>query len=174
MIFNMGEINKAITLAFEDAAKDTLATMSERIFIDGETSSEQDSGSYSTEPFYANAQTSPKKPNKKGKTGKKIKGGYYPGGYKEFRNQQGRESAFVNYRLSGDLQSDFNNSKSGFRLNKLGKLQYGIEIDKVDNIDKVRGLEAKYGTVFTSLSKSEENLFINSLQFNLNQRLPRR
>jgi len=164
-------IMRAAEAAFKDAANDTLAAASERIFIDGKNSKNSKIGSYDTKPFYANADTSPVATNKTGKTGNTIKGGYYQGGYKEYRSQQGRESAFINFRLSNDLQSDFNNSERGFKPSQTGPLEFSVVINRKENIKKIKGQEQRFGKVFTEFTKEEEKLMVDSFVFNLNNNL---
>lgn len=170
-MINEAQIQQAVVESMRLAVQDTLAAMSTRIFIDGKNSDEGKIGNYDTKPFYANPKTSPVATNKTGKTGKKIQGGYYAGGYKEYRGQQGRESGFINQRLSGDLQSDFNNGSSGFNLNQTGELCFSISIDKPENVAKVKGQEARFGPIFTELSKSEESLLLNRLEQNITNKL---
>ncbi|MHA1289470.1 hypothetical protein DRO66_00320 [Candidatus Bathyarchaeota archaeon] len=169
-MFDINAITAKVEGAFRDAANDTLATMSERIFIDGGNSAGGKIGEYSVKPYYANPKTSPTATNKTGKTGKTIQGGYYKGGYKEFRAQQGRESGFINQRLTNNLQSDFNNAESGFVLQQTGDLTYSIVIDRPENIRKIEGQEKRFGPIFTELTKDEELLMLQSLEFNLNNR----
>jgi len=170
-MFDLNDILAAVNSAFKDAANDTLAAASERIFIEGKNAKDSKVGSYSTKPFYANAKTSPRATNGTGKTGNPVQGGYYAGGYREYRAQQGREAGFINFRLSNSLQSDFNNSESGFKLNQTGELEYSIVINRPENIEKIKGQEARFGTIFTGFTSAEEQLIVDSFNFNIKNKI---
>jgi len=171
MIIDEAKVMQAARESLRLAAFDTFSAMSNRIFIDGKRSSGRTMGKYSKKPFYANPNTSPVATNKTGKTGNKIQGGYYAGGYAEYRAQQGRESGFKNLRLTGDLQSDFNNSSSGFTLQETGDMCYVISIDKPENVKKVEGQESELGPIFTEFTKKEERLLEQSLRANIINKL---
>lgn len=139
----------------------------QRIFVDGINSSGGKIGSYnSTKPVYIDTDKAPKKVNQKGKNGKPIAMGYYES-YKAFRQAMGRESGFVNVRLTNELQNDLANGslgKSSDKVNlqvkpiKVSKGVYKVVLKKQENIEKVRGLEKKFGK-FIDHTKEEQALF---------------
>jgi len=153
----------------ELAARDTMTLSVPRIFQKGITTN-GGSFTYSTKPGYFT--NGPKASNKKGKTGKTIKTGFYPGGYAEFRSQQGRENSFVNWRLTNELQSDYANAKISVKADQVAKgvpikvnnNTYLITLNKQINIDKKAGLEKKYGTIF-QLTVDEEVQFTKTSDF---------
>lgn len=138
-----------------------------RIFIDGLNSSGSKIGTYnSTTPVYIDPDKAPKKVKQIGKNGKPIKSGYYKS-YKEFRQAMGRESGFVNIRLNNELQNDLANgslTKSSNKVNlkvtpiKVSKGVYKVVLKKQENIDKMVGLEKKYGKIIEH-TKEEKELF---------------
>lgn len=152
----------------EKAAKDTMSVSDKRIFSQGKDSTGGKIGSYSVKPIYISGDDAPRAVNHKGKTGKKIKGGYYKGGYKQFRKQQGRESKFVNLRLTGELRSDYDNSDAGPTPIKVNNLTYKVTLNKPINIKKKQGAEDKYGLIFP-LTKKEDTLFSKSMDFHYEQ-----
>lgn len=160
--------------AFELAFKDALAQQSQRIFEDGKKTDGSTIGSYDSKPFYADPDASPKATTKKGKRGKAIKGGYYAGGYRQYRAQQGREAGFVNLRLNNELQSDYANLNISVSSNQVvppkptvvTPLLLKVVIKKPINQQKIKGLEAKYGVIF-NLSQSEINTLTGSFRFNI-------
>lgn len=138
----------------------------ERIFEKGQNSAGGKIGSYnSTKPIYVAPEDAPRAVNKRGKTGKSIKSGYYPS-YKAFRQSQGRESGFVNLRLNNELQSDLANaqlSKTSSALAaskpiKISNTEYQVTLKKDINIKKRKGLTAKYGE-FLEHTRQEIELF---------------
>lgn len=148
-----------------------------RIFEDGENSAGSKIGTYnSTTPIYVSLEQAPRSVNKKGKTGKPIKSGYYAS-YKAFRSAMGRESNFVNLRLVGELQNDLANAKVDKSITipksqpiKISETQYAVTLKKEINKDKKRGLEAKYGTIFNH-TKEERDLFNKTVQREFNELL---
>lgn len=152
----------------ERAARDTMTLSDARIFSDGKNSKNTKIGNYSTKPIYIDPDAAPRAVSNTGKTGKKIKSGFYPKGYKQFRSQQGRESAFVNLRLTGELESDYANSTNGPRPIKINNLSYKITLNKQVNIDKKKGAEKKYGRIFL-LTRKEDKQFNRSMNFEYQQ-----
>lgn len=138
----------------------------QRIFEKGQNSSGGKIGNYnSTKPIYVAPEDAPRAVNKKGKTGKAIKSGYYPS-YKDFRRAMGRESGFVNLRLNNELQNDLTNAALGKTSNalaapnpiKVSNTEYKVTLKKDINQKKVKGLTAKYGK-FLEHTKQEIELF---------------
>lgn len=162
----------------ELGARDSMSQSVVRIFERGQKSDGGSIGKYSTKPAYFSPKNTPKDTNHKGKTGNRIKTGFYKGGYAELRKQQGRESNFVNLRFTNELQSDYANSSvsktSGVlaRPNPIpaGNNKFVITLNKQINIDKRDGLETKYGKIF-NLTNSEKQLFLDSQEFNLDNEL---
>lgn len=167
------------------AAFTTTAKMGERIFDDGRTTIGSSIGQYSTTPIYVN-------PNKltvgrgslgvpRGKTGEtRFKSGkkegqrhktkYLEGGYKEFRQKVGRQTAFVDLSLSNELRLDFGNGRMPAEPRKVSDFEYHIRLDKVINQEKRSGMEDKYGTIFTP-SEQEEKTFFDTVDFEFRKRL---
>jgi hypothetical protein len=139
----------------------------QRIFVDGINSNGGKIGSYNnTKPVYIDPDKAPKKVNQKGKNGKPIATGYYKS-YKAFRQAMGRESGFVNVRLTNELQNDLANGslgKSSDKVNlkvnpiKVSKGIYKVTIKKKENIEKVESLESRFGK-FIEHTKEEKALF---------------
>ncbi len=162
----------------EIAARDSMSESVQRIFMRGQKSSGDSIGSYSTKAAYFSPKNTPKDTNHTGKTGKRIKTGYYAGGYAELRSQQGRESSFVNLRFTNELQSDYANASIDPTSNRIasptpipgGKNIFLITLNKQINIDKRDGLEDKYGLIF-DLTTKEEQIFIDSQDFNLDNEI---
>lgn len=142
----------------EQAARDVMTVTDQRIFSQGKKTSGGKIGSYSLKPIYISPDAAPRAVRNVGKTGKRIKSGYYAGGYKQFRQQQGREAGFVNLRLSGEMRNDMANSTGAPKPEKLTPLSYRVTISKPVNIAKRKGLEKKYGTVF-DLTRQEDQRF---------------
>jgi hypothetical protein len=122
-------------------------------------------GSYnSTDPIYVDPDKSPKGFPLKGKSGettfkngKKHKTGYFDS-YKAFRNVIGRESSFVNLRLTNNLNFDFVNSL------ELDGRYYVTGVKRKENSDKVDGLRKKYGEETFKLTLEEKELFVKAVE----------
>lgn len=105
----------------------------------------------------------------RGKTGKPIKTSYYKS-YKELKAQQGFRNDRVNLRMTNNLQSEFANiniseSNNSAPKNALPvKVNVNKYIERVDNLDKLRGIEAKYGDVF-GFTKGERKKFYKVYNF---------
>ena len=146
------------------AASSVHGKMVTRIFSEGQTSAGAKIGNYnSTKPIYVNPKNAPKGFPAKGKNGqstfkngRKRKTGYFQS-YKDFRGKQGRETAFVNLRLHGRLQTDFANS-----LQKSGN-KYISGTKNAANTVKIEGNEKRFNAAIFRLTKAEHDLFINIL-----------
>ncbi len=154
--------NKPLAIAVASVHADQM----ERIFVDGKGSDNGRIGSYNTtKPLYVSPEISPKTFPKKGKTGEtKFKNGRdhktgFFNSYKEYRQKQGRQTSFVDLKLSGQLQKDISNS-----LTKVTPNKWVTGTKNSKNSDKLNGAEDKYGKIF-SLSKPEKNDFKKVLQF---------
>lgn len=109
-------------------------------------------GKYSTKSTYISLSQSPKKFQAKGKSGntkfkngKPHKSGYFPNGYKQFRDTIGRRTSVVNLQLSGKLKTDFIIKNNG------SKWLIGFEGSYGKNISE--GLEEKYSQNIWGLSE---------------------
>ncbi len=180
LVAKFGEVQGLIDTGkiVEIAARDSQSQSVVRIFENGLKSNGGTIGKYDTKPAYFSPKATPRDTNHKGKTGKRIKTGYYAGGYAELRAQQGRESGFVNVRFTNELQSDYANSDVDRTSNrvavpkpiKAGDNTFLITLNKPVNIQKRNGLEGKYGTIF-NLTAKEEQTFLDSQDFNLDKAL---
>jgi hypothetical protein len=105
----------------------------------------------------------------RGKTGKAIKTSYYRS-YKELKAQQGFRNDRVNLRMTNNLQSEFANvniSQSNDSPPKNSspiKVNPNLYIERVDNLGKLKGIEAKYGDVF-GFTKGEVTKFYKTYNF---------
>lgn len=121
---------------FQRAVATVHGEMSQRIFEQGEAADGSQIGQYSTTP------------GTYGMPGKKAK--FYPGGYKQFKQDVGRQSSFVDLKLTRSLQVDFSNG-----LRKLTPLKYQVAVNQGKNASKWIELEDKYGKDIFDASKSE-------------------
>lgn len=168
-------------IPFQRAVLTTVNKQSERIFNEGLTTAGSKIGQYDTKrPLYINPNKSPRKGGNKaqgiqgllptkGKTGeRKFKNGKehkttYVNNYKDFRNRIGRRIDFVNLNLSGDLRSDYASGIRGsHNPEKISPHEYKVTIKRPDNLEKLSGLENKYGTI-TKLSQGEKQNFFDIL-----------
>jgi hypothetical protein len=153
------------------AVKDTTSLMAVRIFEDGLDASGAPIGQYNdTKEMWIADENLPKKGNNTGKTGKPIKTSYYES-YKAMREQQGRESGFMNLRLTGRLQSEFLNAPISERVSEggeplsLGGGSYGIAVS-----GRSRSIVDKYPNVFAFSEKEMQN-YEDVLTFEILNRL---
>lgn len=159
------------------AVRDTMARQVTRIFVDGKNSSNSNIGQYDTErALYINPEKSPRK------TGDKIKGiegllptrgkygdekfsdgtphkTTYVKNYKDFRNRIGRRIDKVDLFLSGDLKSDMSNSNSNVKPVKINDHEYVTGLKRQSNIEKLSGLEKKYGDISALTASEKKNFF---------------
>lgn len=133
--------------------------MGDRLFTNGIMGNGNKIGTYSTKPMYANKatfkNTGPFKPQ--GKNDKKRvfknkqprKSMYLPNGYKQLKQIQGYESAFVNLTYSADLRRDFDTHLvvDGQRV--------VVKLTRVLNQLKAEGLTKKYGATLFRHTKQE-------------------
>lgn len=159
------------------AAVGVMGAMAERIFEQGQTTNGGLIGSYnSTDEIYINPDRLPRSTPRRGKPGRERavsnrKTTYFTS-YKAMRAEIGRESGKINLRLTNDLQSDFANSKVSagtnsiagqFRPTKINSLTYAVKLSRPQNVDKVKGLEGRFGPIFAP-SRLENKIFADSLQ----------
>lgn len=136
-----------------------------RIFQEGERGSGGKIGTYSNnKPLYVNPKLVPKKFPTKGqkgatkfKNGKAHKTGYFPN-YSAFRKSQGRQTSFVDLKLSGQFQSDLANS-----LQKQGDT-WITGTKNPANTDKLNGAIDKYGVDVFKITQDERKLLIDTLK----------
>jgi len=143
-----------------------------RIFEQGKRANGSKIGSYSTKPLVVsvNAVTPRKQTGDKVWVPKKNNKGYYgylyEGGYKQFKDEQGRNSAFVDFRLTEKLKIDLSAGfkKKGNRIvlatsaKKFLKSK-GKKKTYITNGKKVKYLEDKYGDdIFTFGEKHLKDL----------------
>ena len=148
-----------------------LDSMRQRLFQEWISGNGSKTGSYSTSPMYASKSAfvgggfSPQGKNaKKTATGKLAKGSknkkdgaqrksmYLAGGYKQLRQVQGKETAFVNLQYSGLLFTDFS---------KLA-VEKDTVVSKVgtkESSDKLKWLSDKYGKDTFKHTKQEREFF---------------
>lgn len=155
------------------ASYGSLAEVSLRIFTKGENADGGKIGDYnSTNPIYVNPKKAfggSKLGTPRGKNGDtKFKDGrshvtVYLDSYKDYKSILGKPSggSYVNLELSGDLKSDWENGKAPYQI---GPHEYYLGVKRQINIDKVKGINAKYGPVFALTDKEVEN-FIEDVKF---------
>lgn len=163
--------DKALLLA----ASSVHGKMVTRIFEDGLDSNGNKIGNYSTKEMLATETQFDKKSKFKQTIGKTKTGKPKPlwllfprakkkgkkavpvmrisGGYKTFREMQGKESGFVNLRYRGTLRSDFTGS-----LSKRGRTYVSGTKNKA-NTPKIDGAEKRFNAVIFRLTKEERNLY---------------
>ena len=131
------------------AANEAMAEMLDRIFVKGLAADGTKIGDYSNDPIYVSVPY-PQLRNaglrKKGRQGKKTKrSAFFSKGYKEFRQQAGRQSGFVDLNLTGSL----------FNSVKVGKYQGKVVIffDQDESIVKAQGNEKRFGKEIFTLSR---------------------
>lgn len=148
----LAESDKIVTVI----AQSIYASNIRRIHNDGRNTKGASIGRYSTKPMYVNPNSSPKKFQPIGKTGRKFfkngkphKTKYFPGGYKGFRSNIGRNTSIVNLQLTGSLLANF----------QLKKVPTGYQIGFLSSKkgDIAEGLEKKYGSQIWGLSQFDRN-----------------
>jgi len=130
------------------------ARMGERIFERGERAGGGQIGQYeATRGIYIHPDRLPVSTSPRGKPGRErnvaSRRTAYFASYRDLRSEQGRESSFVNFRLTGNLQRDF---LTGLRPD--GEDWIAV-LSEQRNVDIKRGLESKYGDDIFALSEQE-------------------
>lgn len=128
-----------------------------RIFVLGLMPVGRKIGKYNTRtPLYVAPKRLPIKVAPRGKTGKttfesgkKHKTAWFPS-YSALRRQQGRQHVFIHMVLSGNLQSDFR--KPVKRQNPTTFIEF---VSRDENGKKIRGLERRFGKIWSGNSKGE-------------------
>ena len=177
LLKELERVNRPFAVAVKTVTKD----MGERIFIQGKRSDGSQIGQYdTTHPLYVNpkkvagAATGNKSLNISGlnpptgkhgdtvfKSGKKAGQPHkttYVSSYKEFRSRVGRPVDKVNLVLSGDLQSDFINTK------RIDANHYETVLSRDINQKKMENFNDKYGTISHTTKQEENKLTIISLK----------
>jgi len=85
-------------------------------------------------------------------------GKYKNDSYKKLRAQKGRETGFINLRLSGALQIDYSN---GLKTTKKDSQTQVVLLKSNRNAVIVEAQEKRFGDIF-ELTKEEVDLFINT------------
>lgn len=157
------------------AAYGSVAEVSLRIFTQGGNANGGAIGQYnSSDPIYINPKKAfggSKLGTPRGKNGDtQFKNGkphatVYLDSYKDYKAILGKPSGggFVNLELSGDLKSDFENGNVPTPT-QLGPHEYAVQLKRQINIDKVGGLESRYGKIFALTNQEVEN-FIEDIKF---------
>jgi hypothetical protein len=148
-----------IGVCFGVAVADVHALQTQRIFVGGKNSQDANIGSYNTSnPLYVNPKYAPKKFPTRGKNGatkfkngRAHKTGYFTS-YSSFRQNQGRQTATVDLRLSGALFRDY--ASSLIRIDN--KWYSGVK--NLDNANKLKGAIEKYGATVFRLTASERKI----------------
>lgn len=153
------------------AARTTHALITNRIFHEGKNSAGGSIGNYNTTTeLWVEDKNLRRAGTHRGKTGKPTKTSYYQN-YRALKQQQGFNPSVVNLRLQNELQSDFanvpmgpsNNSSPEPNTIKVSVNEYVIKLRKEVNVQKVNGLEEKYGSIFKH-TKKERKLFYKVAQ----------
>lgn len=161
--------------AMERSVKSVMAQMVGRIFEEGKNSAGAGIGKYNgSNELYVNPDTLPRKVQPRGKPGKernvKDRKTAYFTSYQALRSEMGRESGFINLRLTNDLQSDFANAQiSGDGVatspepKKISPLEYHITLKRDVNIKKRAGIEKRFGPIF-NLTQGEKRFYFDVLE----------
>ena len=149
------------------AVKDTVGMMAIRIFEKGLASDGSSIGQYDTaRELWVEDSALPSGGTHTGKHGAEIKTSYYKN-YKALRTQQGRESGFVNLRLTNRLQSEVLNSPSGTQVgepDKFGELEMGVSVSPLSK-KKIKGNEKRFGKTIFAPTKEEIDNFTTVFLF---------
>jgi len=159
--------------AYGIGVRDAVSSSAVRIFEKGKGFSGSIGSYNSTDPVYVALKNSPKKFRvKSGRKGRVFKS------YKDFRQSIGRNTAFVNLRLSNELYNDYSNTKISSRTRKttgltpakpikINNKQYLIVLSKQINIDKMRGMEDHFKTEIFGVTKKEIKKMNKVIEFEM-------
>lgn len=145
------------------AVKDTVGKMAIRIFEKGLASDGSKIGNYdTTKEIWADDSQLARDGDHKGKHGADNKTTYFKN-YQELRKKQGRESGFVNLRLTNRLQSEvlnkplnkgFNGVGSPGDPEVVGELEMVVSVSS-QSLKKIQGNEKRFGKNIFNLTKEE-------------------
>lgn len=153
-----------------------MGIMAHRIFEDGKDSKGAKIGKYDNKKeIWINPDTLPTSPAPKGKPNASRRvanrsSTYFPS-YRAMRKEIGRESGFINLRLTNDLQSDFANADvapsrtsigNKYNPHKINSFTYAIKLTRQVNREKRKGLEKRFGKIF-DMTKDETRKFNEAL-----------
>lgn len=161
-------------IPLQRAVQSTFQLEAKRIFTDGIKSSGAKIGNYDTKnelyvnPDHFPGDTSGLRPPKGKNDDTHFKDGSahkttYVKNYKELRKKVGRQNAFVDLKLSGDLFSDFTNTNpnaatSQAKATKVNPNQYVVKLKREINQKKLEGMEDKYGEISNLTTTERTNL----------------
>lgn len=140
------------------AAMDINPVSATRIFENGQDTNGQSIGEYSTKPIYISKKNSPRSAGEV-----KENSYFFPGGYKQFKEEIGRGSQ-VNLRLFGDLMRDFLTPKVTITRNVLKQ-----EVKRQENVNKKAWMEEKYKKNIFGLTQKEEQILVKTFEFEMNK-----
>lgn len=166
-------------MPLEIAARDTVAEMFNRVFVNGKDSQGGNIGKYNvTKSLYVDPKLLPRSVPAKGKHGADNKTAYFAN-YKALRDAMGVQTSYVDLNFSGRLAFNFVNSSVStstntlksrpvnageIRLEKIDKVRFVIRLNK-ENMGKARGNEVRFSTKIFSISKAEKENFKRVLKF---------
>ena len=181
-----GQVLAEEDMPLEIAARDTVAVMFERIFINGKDRNGAAIGKYDTNrELYANPKMLPRavpvvgKNGDKGNVGEKPRKTAYFENYKALRAAMGVNTKYVDLHFSGRLAFNFVNSSvspssstmskkavssKDISLEKINKLTYAIRLNK-ENTAKAKGAQFHFRAPIFLKSKAEKENFIKVLKF---------
>lgn len=132
---------------FQQAVATVHGEQGQRIFERGEATSGELIGGYSTDPAYY------KKP------GSARKARYYAGGYKQFRQEVGRQGGYVDLKLTRSLQLDFNTA-----LTKVSPYRMEVRLKNKHNAKKARGAEEHFGKAIFAPTREERERVVDIMK----------
>lgn len=162
-------VDAALDKIVREVAFTTRSQNLSRVHNEGKTADDGliGGGQYSTKSTYVSLENSPKKFPPKGKSGKikfkngkTHKSGYFPDGYKGFRNAIGRPTSYVNLQLSGLLKTKLMVQGEGKRYKVGFASGYGAKV--------AQGLEEKYDQDIWGVTPSEEKELVSIVENRIN------
>ena len=140
------------------------SSIKRRVFNDGLSTDGGKIGDYSTKPIYVNKDGYTGLPNRfkpVGKTrsgnfknGNERKSKYYSGGYKEFRNDVGRQTSYVDLELTSSMRLAFVTGRTG--------KGYAVGFINREQSQKAVGNEKRFGKLIFSPNRDEVNKAIGA------------
>lgn len=176
VVLGISEKIKGVDVLMDKIVREVaLTTVSQnlnRVHNNGKTADDAMIGGaeYSTKSTYISLNKSPKKFKPKGKNGqtkfkngKQHKSGYFPDGYKGFRNEIGAVTSYVNLQLTGTL-------KTKLQVQGAGK-NYKVGFESGYGSDVAQGLEEKYSQQIWGVTPSEEKELVTIVENRINAHL---